>query len=79
MGPSRRDRTGWSLVGRYDCFPICFLRAVEAVGLAPKGEGGKWIERMYAVRRPFFGLAVSGRLGRLARPFHSHAVWRISV
>ena len=22
-------------------------RAVEAVGLAPKGEGGKWIEKKY--------------------------------
>ena len=27
--------------GLYDCFPICFIRAVEAVGLAPKFEGGK--------------------------------------
>ena len=26
--------------GLYDCFPICFLRAVEAVGLAEKGGGG---------------------------------------
>ena len=33
--------------GLYDCFPICFLRAVEAVGLAKKGEGGAWIERMH--------------------------------
>lgn len=27
--------------GLYDCFPICLIRAVEAVGLAKKGEGGK--------------------------------------
>ena len=33
--------------GLYDCFPVCFIRAVEAVGLAAKGEGGKWVERMY--------------------------------
>ena len=33
--------------GLYDCFPICFIRAVEAVGLAPKFEGGKWVEEMY--------------------------------
>eukprot|EP01027_Heterolobosea_sp_BB2_P020672 GEZU01029524.1.p1 GENE.GEZU01029524.1~~GEZU01029524.1.p1 ORF type:complete len:457 (+),score=119.88 GEZU01029524.1:38-1372(+) len=33
--------------GLYDCFPICFLRAIEAVGLAKKGQGGTWIERKY--------------------------------
>ena len=31
----------------YDCFPICLLRAVEAVGLAPKGGGGAWCDEMY--------------------------------
>jgi acetyl-CoA acetyltransferase len=30
--------------GLYDCFPICLIRAIEAVGLAPRGEGGPWIE-----------------------------------
>jgi acetyl-CoA acetyltransferase len=33
--------------GLYDCFPICFLRAVEAVKLAPRFGAGKWIEEMY--------------------------------
>lgn len=33
--------------GLYDCFPICFLRAIEAVGLAKKGEGGRYIETVY--------------------------------
>lgn len=31
----------------YDCFPICFVRAVEAVGLARKGQGGAWVEARY--------------------------------
>ncbi len=31
----------------YDCFPICFIRAVEAVGLAPRGGGGEWVEKRY--------------------------------
>ncbi|KAJ3014209.1 hypothetical protein HKX48_005299 [Thoreauomyces humboldtii] len=31
----------------YDCFPICLIRAVEAVGLAPKGHGGSFIEDRY--------------------------------
>lgn len=33
--------------GLYDCFPICFVRAIEAVGLAPRGQGGAWVEKMY--------------------------------
>ena len=33
--------------GLYDCFPICFLRAVEACGLAERGEGGRWVEEKY--------------------------------
>ena len=33
--------------GLYDCFPICFVRAVEACGLADRGEGGRWVEDKY--------------------------------
>lgn len=33
--------------GLYDCFPICLIRAVEAVGLAGPGQGGAWIEDRY--------------------------------
>jgi len=33
--------------GLYDCFPICLIRAIEAVGLAKKGEGGAYIEKKY--------------------------------
>lgn len=33
--------------GLYDCFPICFIQAVEAVGLAPKHGGGKWVQNFY--------------------------------
>lgn len=33
--------------GLYDCFPICFIRALEAVGIAGKGRAGEWIESMY--------------------------------
>ena len=35
--------------GLYDCFPICLIRAIEAVGLAGKHRGGEYIERMYAL------------------------------
>ena len=33
--------------GLYDCYPICFIRSIEAAGLAKKGEGGAWVEQMY--------------------------------
>ncbi|KAI8908370.1 hypothetical protein EDD86DRAFT_191487 [Gorgonomyces haynaldii] len=33
--------------GLYDCYPICLIRAIEAVGLAPKGRGGAYIELKY--------------------------------
>lgn len=41
----RPDEIDW--MGLYDCFPICFLRAVEAVGLAPRGKGGEWVDEQY--------------------------------
>ena len=33
--------------GIYDCFPICFIKAIEAVGLAAPGCGGQWVEEKY--------------------------------
>lgn len=33
--------------GLYDCFPICLVRAIEACGLAPKGQGGTYLETQY--------------------------------
>lgn len=33
--------------GLYDCYPVCFLRAVAACGLCPKGKAGEWVEAMY--------------------------------
>jgi acetyl-CoA acetyltransferase len=31
----------------YDCFPVCFIRGLEAVGVAAPGQGGEYVERMY--------------------------------
>lgn len=36
-----------SFFGLYDCFPICLIRAIEAVGLAEKGHGGDYIDSKY--------------------------------
>ncbi|RNF08688.1 putative 3-ketoacyl-CoA thiolase [Trypanosoma rangeli] len=33
--------------GLYDCFPICLLHAIEAVGLCPIGKGGEFVEAAY--------------------------------
>mmetsp|Transcript_3473 Transcript_3473/g.3621 ORF Transcript_3473/g.3621 Transcript_3473/m.3621 type:complete len:365 (+) Transcript_3473:127-1221(+) len=33
--------------GLYDCFPICFIKALEGVGLAEANSGGRWVEDMY--------------------------------
>ncbi|ESL08569.1 nonspecific lipid-transfer protein [Trypanosoma rangeli SC58] len=33
--------------GLYDCFPICLLHAIEAVGLCPTGKGGEFVEAAY--------------------------------
>jgi hypothetical protein len=31
----------------YDCFPVCFVRALEAVRLAGPRRGGDFVQRMY--------------------------------
>lgn len=33
--------------GLYDCFPVCFVRALEACGVAPRSGGGAWVEEMH--------------------------------
>ena len=33
--------------GIYDCFPVCFIRALEDIGLATQGKGGQWVQQRY--------------------------------
>jgi len=33
--------------GIYDCYPICFVRGLEAAGLCAEGEGGEYVEAAY--------------------------------
>eukprot|EP01098_Paradermamoeba_levis_P010987 TRINITY_DN4652_c0_g1_i1.p1 TRINITY_DN4652_c0_g1~~TRINITY_DN4652_c0_g1_i1.p1 ORF type:complete len:402 (-),score=103.02 TRINITY_DN4652_c0_g1_i1:250-1455(-) len=61
MGVSEID-----FFGLYDCFPICLIRAIEAIGLAPKGEGGKFIESKYQL------LQKDGLLPPQAFPINTH-------
>ncbi|KAF6264331.1 putative nonspecific lipid-transfer protein [Scenedesmus sp. NREL 46B-D3] len=43
-GLSPADIHYWGL---YDCFPICLIRAIEAVGLAAEHMGGAYIQQQY--------------------------------
>lgn len=42
LGPKDID-----FFGLYDCFPICFIRALEAVGVCAAGQGGHYVESIY--------------------------------
>jgi acetyl-CoA acetyltransferase len=50
----------------YDCFPICFLRALEAVGCCPSGGAGELVERAWRQ------LATRGTLAPSEFPFNLH-------
>jgi acetyl-CoA acetyltransferase len=68
--------------GLYDCYPICFLRAVEAVGLAPKGGGGEWIEAMYertstAYAPNDFPINTHGGLLSFGAPWEAPALYNV--
>lgn len=69
--------------GLYDCFPICLIRALEAVGLAKKGEGGLWIERAYqrvlnrSASDPPLPLNTHGGLLAFGAPYETPAMYNI--
>ena len=68
--------------GLYDCFPICFIRAVEAVGLASRGGGGAWVQDMYNATsetyRPHeFQVNTHGGLLALGAPWEVPAMYSI--
>ncbi|MFN9304638.1 MAG: thiolase family protein [Planctomycetota bacterium] len=50
----------------YDCFPICFLRALEAVGCCPVGGAGEFVERAWRK------LSAHGALAPAEFPFNLH-------
>lgn len=62
--------------GLYDCFPICFIRALEAVGLADKGKGGEWVERMYHLTGGAEGQ--DGRVGK-GNPAYSPEIFPVNT
>ena len=80
LGPGDID-----FFGLYDCFPICFVRAVEAVGLAPKGRGGDWVEARYreseeaggAVSSELFPVNTHGGLLAFGAPWEVPAMYSL--
>eukprot|EP00698_Gefionella_okellyi_P002523 TRINITY_DN12368_c0_g1_i1.p1 TRINITY_DN12368_c0_g1~~TRINITY_DN12368_c0_g1_i1.p1 ORF type:complete len:391 (-),score=64.88 TRINITY_DN12368_c0_g1_i1:183-1355(-) len=63
--------------GLYDCFPICLIRALEAVGLAPKGKGGEWVERMYRDQPQRIPVNTHGGLLAFGAPWEVPAMYNI--
>lgn len=72
--------------GLYDCFPICFLRALEAVGLCGPGEGGQLVEDVYketlrqgeAVQVQRFPVNTHGGLMCFGAPWEVPAMYNVT-
>jgi acetyl-CoA acetyltransferase len=71
--------------GLYDCFPICFIRALEAVKLAGKGQGGKYVEKMYEISQreggalspDIFPINTHGGLLSFGAPWETPAMYNV--
>ena len=79
LGPS--DIDFWGL---YDCFPICFLRALEAVKVCKRGEAGAFVQEHYesVVRRrgpnpSVFPINTHGGLQCFGAPWEVPAMYNI--
>ena len=69
--------------GLYDCYPICLIRAVEAVGICEKGDGGKWIEQKFeetssAFEPAAFPVNTHGGLLAFGAPWEVPAMYNIT-
>ena len=69
--------------GLYDCYPICLIRAVEAVGICAKGDGGRWIEQKYeetskAYEPSAFPVNTHGGLLAFGAPWEVPAMYNIT-
>eukprot|EP00455_Lapot_gusevi_P006185 TRINITY_DN12647_c0_g1_i4.p1 TRINITY_DN12647_c0_g1~~TRINITY_DN12647_c0_g1_i4.p1 ORF type:complete len:397 (-),score=61.33 TRINITY_DN12647_c0_g1_i4:128-1318(-) len=79
---ARLDPQDIDFFGLYDCFPICLIRAIEAVGLAPKGKGGLFIQDMYektmnGVDVNQFPINTHGGLLAMGAPWEAPAMFNI--
>jgi len=68
--------------GLYDCFPVCFVRALEACGVAPRGGGGAWVQAMHertstAYEPADFPINTHGGLLAFGAPWEVPAMYNI--
>ena len=68
--------------GIYDCFPICFLKCIEEIGLVGTGAGGTWIEERYQHYsaqdpRDEFPINTHGGLLSFGAPWEAAAIFSI--
>ena len=71
--------------GLYDCFPICFIKALEAVGLANAGAGGDFVEMIYRLsegqggflRPEQFPINTHGGLLAFGAPWEAPAMYNV--
>ena len=65
--------------GLYDCFPICFVRALEGVGLAPPGGGGgRLVEQWYINEGAVLPLNTHGGLLGQGAPWEAPALFSLA-
>jgi len=77
MTEAQLDVRDIDFFGLYDCFPICLIRALEAVGLAKKGQGGQWVERMYHDTPDLLNVNTHGGLLAFGAPWETPAMYNI--
>jgi acetyl-CoA acetyltransferase len=44
---AKRGIADFGFFAIYDCFPVCFLKSLEDLGLCPVGKSGPWIQNKY--------------------------------
>ena len=63
--------------GLYDCFPICFVRALEGVGLAPPQGGGRLVQQWYDDAQAVLPVNTHGGLLGQGAPWEAPALFSV--
>ena len=66
--------------GIYDCFPVCFIKFAESVGLVQEGLGGPWVESLYKHTDPVkdrLNINTHGGLLSFGAPWEAPAIFSV--